>query len=388
MATVGDLADVLERLWPPAWAEAWDNVGLLIGGRDDPVRRCLCALDADVVSVTAAADAGAALLISHHPLPFRPLRRIVAEDPTGRAILLAARRGVAIYAVHTNYDAHPDGIGRSLAGALGVRDPMPLHITARETLYKLVVFTPAGHEDAVLHALASAGAGHLGHYSHCSFGAPGTGTFLPLPGARPYVGHVGAVQRQSEVRLEVLVPESRRAAAVDAMRRAHPYEEVAYDLLRLENDGPPRGFGMLGELPRRTRLSAFAGTVARRLASPTTRFVGDPDRLVRRVAVCGGAGAEFAGAALEAGADVFVTADVRYHEAREAEARGLALIDPGHQATEAPAVPAMVAVVQSALQEAAYAVDVLQEPARADVWRRARMSVCGAGSTGPNSGAG
>jgi len=370
MATVGEVAAVLDRLWPPAWAEAWDNVGLLVGGSGDPVSRCLCALDADTSTVAAAAEAGAELLVTHHPLPFRPLRRVLAEDPAGRAVLLAARRSVAIYSAHTNYDGHPAGVSRALADALGLRAAAPLRVTAREALYKLVVYTPTGHEDAVLHALASAGAGHLGNYSHCSFSAPGTGTFLPLAGARPYVGRVGAVERQSEVRLEVLVPEGLRREAVEAMRRAHPYEEVAYDLLRLENEGPPRGFGMLGDLPRRSRLAAFAGAVARRLGAPATRFVGDPQRPVRRVAVCGGAGAEFAAVALEGGADVFVTADVRYHEAREAEARGLALVDPGHQATEAVAVPAMAEALQEALQASACAVEVLREPARADVWRR------------------
>lgn len=369
MVSVGDVATLLDRLWPPAWAESWDNVGLLLGDRADPVVRCLCVLDADAPSIEAAAEAGAGLLISHHPLPFRPLRRVLAEDPAGRAVLLAARRGVAIYAAHTNCDVHPDGVSHALAAALGLRDPALLRETARETLFKLVVFTPADHEEALLQALAAAGAGHLGRYSHASFAAPGTGTFLPLPGARPFAGRVGTLQRQSEVRLEVLVPERFREAALAAMRRVHPYEEIAHDLLRLENPGPARGFGVVGDLPRGARLAAFAATLARRLAAPATRYVGDPERIVRRVAVCGGAGMDFAGAALKAGADVFVTADIRYHEARDAEAGGLALVDPGHQATEAVAVPVMADALEAALREAGHAVEVVRSPARADVWR-------------------
>jgi len=369
MATVGELAAVLDRLWPVAWAEPWDNVGLLVGDHADSVQRCLCALDADTTTVADAVAAGAQMLLTHHPLPFRPLRRLTAEDPTGRGLLLAARSRVAIYAAHTNFDVHPEGVNRALADALGLRAAVPLRITGREALYKLVVFVPAGHEDAVRDALADAGAGHLGRYSHCTFAAPGTGTFRPLSGARPFVGHVGTTTRQSELRLEALVTERCRGDAVQAMLRAHPYEEVAYDLVRLENDGPARGLGLVGDLARARRLSTLAAFVGRRLRAPATRLVGDPARIVRRVAVCGGAGAELAAPARAAGAEVLITADVRYHEAREAEASGLALIDPGHQATEAPAVPVLAAGLQRAAAAAGCPVEVLVQPPRQDVWR-------------------
>lgn len=370
MLTVGGVATVLDRLWPQAWAESWDNVGLLLGARDRPVHRCLCALDADAPSIEQAAAAGAELLLAHHPLPFRPLRRVLQEDPTGAAVLLAASRGVAVYAAHTNFDAHPDGVSRALADALGLRVEALLQISGREALYKLVVFVPAGQEQALLAALAAAGAGHLGNYSHCSFVAPGTGTFLPLAGARPFVGEVGVLERQSEVRLEVLVPERVRGEVTAALRRTHPYEEPAFDYLRLENEGPARGCGMVGTLPRRMPLASLARLCARRLGAPTTRFVGEPARPVYRVAVCGGAGMGFADAARRAGADVLVTADIRYHEAREAEAGGLALVDPGHQATEAPAVPVMAGALRAALRQGGHAVEVLEAPQRADVWRR------------------
>lgn len=370
MPTVGEVAALLDGLWPPDWAEPWDNVGLLAGDRNAPVRRCLCALDADSRTVAAAAAAGAELLVSHHPLPFRPLRRLLAQDPVGSGLLLAASRGVALYAAHTNLDVHPAGVSQALAAALGLEGAEVLRVTGREPLHKLVVFVPGGHEEAVLDALAGAGAGHLGRYSHCSFAAPGTGTFRPLAGAQPFVGRIGTLERQAESRLEVLVPEGSREAAIAAMLRAHPYEEVAFDLIRLENAGPARGLGVVGTLARPLPLASFAATVARRLHAPAARYAGHPRRLVQRVAVCGGAGAELAEEARAARAEVLVTADVRYHEARVMEAMGLGLVDPGHQATELPAVPLMADALRAALRQAGAEVEVALEADPPDVWRR------------------
>lgn len=372
VATVGEVAAVCDGLWPPAWSESWDNVGLLVGGRGAAVGHCLCALDADVQTIELAASMDAQMVIAHHPLPFRPLRRVLAEDATGAAVLAAARLGIAVYAAHTNLDVDPDGVNAALAAALGLGGAKPLRETGRQRLYKLVTFVPQGADDTVRDALSSAGAGKLGQYSHCSFSVTGTGTFRPLPGAHPFIGEIGSLEHPVEVRLEMLVPEQRRGAVIAALLASHPYEEVAYDLIRLENTGAARGLGMIATLPRTQRLGAFAQRVARRLGAPATRFVGDPERVLRRAAICGGAGADLVDDALEAGADVLVTADLRYHEARAAEGRGLALVDPGHQATEAPAVPAMAEAMRGALAAARVDVAVSVEPVRADVWRPAQ----------------
>lgn len=370
VARLGEIARCLDDWCPPSWAEEWDQVGLLLGDPASDVRRCLCALDADERTVARAAEAGAQLLVTHHPLPFRPVRRLVADaGPTPRALLLAARSGVALYAAHTNLDVHPDGVNAALAAALGLRGAEPLRVTGRETLYKLVAFVPVGHEEHILQALAEAGAGQLGRYSHCSFAARGQGTFLPLPGARPFVGRVGALHRQEESRLEVLLPASRRDAAIAALLRAHPYEQPAYDVLRLENEGPPRALGRIGELRRPLRLDGFARAVAARLRAPATRYAGDPARRVHRVAVCGGAGAALAAEARRAGAEVLVTADVRYHQACEAEADGLAVIDPGHRATEAPVVPVLAEAVRRLALEAGLPIEVEAVDVQGDLWR-------------------
>lgn len=369
VARIADVVRCLDAACPVAWAEAWDNVGLLAGDPAADVARCVCALDADARSLDLAAAVGAQLLVVHHPLPFRPVGRLVSNDPAGSFLWRAAGMGLALYAAHTNFDVHPEGVNRALAEALGLRAPRPLRVTGRETLYKLVVYVPAGYEARLRDALFRAGAGQLGRYSQCSFAGRGEGTFLPLEGARPFAGQVGVRHHQPESRLEVLVAERGRVHVLEALRAAHPYEDIAYDLLRLENDGPARALGLVGAPARQGRLDRFAAMVAKRLRSPVTRYVGEPGWPVRSVAVCGGAGSDLVADALGAGADVLVTADVRYHQAREAEARGLALVDPGHQATEAPAIPRLAALVRRAVTEGGLDVQVDILPDSPDVWR-------------------
>jgi len=365
---VDELTKILDALWPREWAESWDNVGLLVGDPAAEVRRCFVALDADRTSVQQAISHGAELLVSHHPMPFAPQRNLVVGDPSGDAIVGAIQGRLNIYAAHTNLDVSWSGPSQSLADILRLRSPTILKVTGHQDLYKVAVFVPAGHEDGVLRAMADAGAGQLGNYSHCSFAAPGTGTFLPLEGARPFLGQVGTLQRQSELRLEVLVPSSKLSGCIRAMTAAHPYEEVAYDIVRLDNPGPPRGYGLVGELSRAARLRSFTATVARALDAPATRFLGDPERSVRRVAVVGGAGASFIADAAACGADVLVTADVRYHQARDAEDRGLAVVDPGHHATEAPVVPVMAEALRQACAAEAVPLEIILQVGRPDPW--------------------
>lgn len=368
--TVADCAALCDRLWPKDRAESWDNVGLLAGDPAALVCRCLCALDADQVSVAAAVAADAQLLIAHHPLPFRPLSRLVATEPAQAALLAAARAGVAVYAAHTNFDVHPAGTSRALADVLGLQGPQVLRVSGREALYKLVVIVPQDHATDLRRALDRAGAGRLGRYSACSFATAGTGRFRPEAGAHPAIGQPGELAEVAEERLEVLVPAASREAIVAAMRAVHPYEEPAYDLVQLDNGGPAYGLGMVGMFVRPMALAAFSAFVAGRLQAPATRFVGEGGRVVHRVAVCGGAGMVCAADALAADADVLVTADIRYHEARDAEARGLALVDPGHQATEVPGVAALADQLRAATRNMGWDVEVRVEPPRAEVWQR------------------
>jgi dinuclear metal center YbgI/SA1388 family protein len=360
---VRDVTAVVAELSPAGWAADWDNVGLLVGSPDAPARRCLVALDCDGGTLALAERLGADLIVCHHPVVFRPLRRL---DP-GNAAVRAARLGIAVYAAHTNLDVAPGGVSDVLAGLLGVENAEPLQVTGREALFKLVTFVPGGQVEAVAAALADAGAGRMGNYDSCSFRSEGTGTFRPLPGASPFLGRVGELERVDEVRLEALVPEGARDAAVSALLRAHPYEEVAYDVIPLANAGAARGFGRIGSLRDALPLARFARLVGERLGcSPVLRWAGEPRKPVRRVAVCGGAGADLIGDALAAGADALVTGDVKYHEARRAEEAGLGVVDAGHFATEAPAVAALAARLRERLGDG---IDVAEDPRAADVWR-------------------
>lgn len=330
---VSDLLGIINKIAPPFLAETWDNVGLMVGNPAAPVSRIMVALDGGADVIAAAISDGCQLLLTHHPFIFQPLKKISAADPSGQLIIDAIKNDLAVISLHTNYDIATGGMNDQLAMALGVGNCRPLKVTAPAEFVKLAVFVPEGHEEQVLEALFRS-CGEIGNYRDCSFQAAGSGTFRPLPGAVPYIGEVGRREVVAEKRIEVLVRKESLAAAVAAMLKAHPYEEPAFDLYPLLNRGEERGLGRIGELPASVTLDAFAAEVKRRLGLTNVRFVGAADRPVKRVALCGGSGMSLMRDAHRQGADVFVTGDVKYHEARDAEALGLALLDAGHFGTE------------------------------------------------------
>ena len=330
---VQDLLGLVHGLFPSELAEEWDNVGLQVGDPAAPVARVLVALDPSAAAVAAADAQGAQLLVTHHPLLFKPLRRLTPDDPVGRVVWQAVRSGVAIIAAHTNLDVASDGLNHWLAGRFGLEECQPLQ-PAAGNLFKLVVFVPAEHGEAVADALFAAGAGQVGSYDHCSFQTRGIGTFRPGVGTTPFIGTIGRREVVEEVRLETVVPKRRLSRVLERMIKAHPYEEVAYDLLPLANQLPGTGLGRIGRLAEPLALAALAERIKRALGCQTVRLVGRPEQVVGKVAVCGGSGASLIPEARRRGADVLVTGDVKYHDARQAEDLGLALIDAGHFATE------------------------------------------------------
>ncbi len=337
MTRVGDWVAAMESLYDPRWAASWDAVGLVCG---DPAAECdhaLFAVDPVEATVAEAVRSGARLLVTHHPLLLRAVHGVPETDYKGRLVATLVREGVALYVAHTNADVASPGVSDALANALGVRDVVPLAPDPPDAAAKVVTYVPAAECDRVVDAMTGAGAGRIGDYTRCAWWADGTGTFDAPDTARPAVGEAGARTETPERRVEMVVPSSRVAAVVGALRAAHPYEEPAYDVLPTLVPHA-RGVGRVGELAEPTTLGAFAGTVA--AALPTTanpiRVSGDAGRVVRRVAVCGGAGDDLIGAARGAGADVYVTADLRHHPVSEAAERGLAMIDAGHWATEWP----------------------------------------------------
>ena len=336
--TVADVLASLDAWAPPGSKADFDRVGLQVGDPDAPVDRVLTALDLTPAVIDEAAETGAGLIVTHHPLLFQPVGRVTTRDPVGALVWRLARAGLSYAAVHTNLDAARGGVSFALAEQLGVREPeilAPLDGVMR----KLVVTVPEADAEAVRGALAEAGAGEIGDYAACSFSVDGTGRFRPEEGARPAVGSVGEGEAVDEVRIEAVVPSWAVTGARRAVTAAHPYETPALDVYPLDGTASRHGYGVVGRLDAPETLATFLGRVRDALGAGALRYVGEDRQTVARVAVCGGSGMSFLPAALAAGADAFVTADVTYHRFFEALAPDgtprIALVDAGHYETEA-----------------------------------------------------
>ncbi len=344
---------LMERLAPKHYAEPDDKIGLQIGSVRKEISKVLVALDVTPEVVSEAAAIGAELIIAHHAVIYRPLAHLQTDTPAGALAAELLRRDIAVYVAHTNLDSADGGMNDWMAEALGLSGREVLREAYTDKLYKLAVFVPKDHQDAVRNAMFAAGAGWIGQYSHCSFNVEGTGTFLPREGSDPYIGQQGKMERVTEVRVETIVPQSARKAVIAAMLKAHPYEEVAYDLYALDLKGRAFGLGRVGKLPQPESLDDFAERVKGAFEVPFVRVVGDGGKPIRKVAVLGGSGSRFIRNAMFAGADVLVTGDIDYHTAHDAAAAGLALVDPGHNAEKIMKVK-VAEWLQSRLEEAGY----------------------------------
>ncbi len=334
-ATAGQIWDWIEELAPSFLAEEWDNVGLQCGTFAKETKKALTALTVTSDVVDQAISGGYDLIVAHHPLIFRPLSRIDASSPQGEILhrLIGAR--LTCIAAHTNLDAAPLGVNEGLARRLSLSDTAVLSPSAAAKVDKLVTFVPAAHVDAVRNALASAGAGEIGEYTHCTFGVSGIGTFVPSARAEPFTGKRGSLSRVEEVRLEVVLPRRVRSEAVARLVRAHPYEEVPIDIYPLEEALDVRsGIGRIGKLPRPMGAKEFLEHVQKSLELSELRVAGALPESVETVAVLGGSGGSFVNRAALLGADALITGDVDYHDADLARSLGLLVVDAGHFGTE------------------------------------------------------
>jgi dinuclear metal center YbgI/SA1388 family protein len=363
--TVGDVTAALEAAYPPALAADWDAVGLVSGDPAEKVSSVLVAVDPVPETVDEALGRHQ-LLVTHHPLLLRGVHGVGADTPKGALLHRLIRGGTALFTAHTNADSADPGVSDALAAAIGLDVSGPLISEPAEPLDKIVTFIPTGPVITAVHeAMSAAGAGRIGDYSHCSFATAGTGQFKPLA--------AGKVERVAETKLEMVLPRGRREAVVAALRATHPYEEPAFDVFELAELASSRGLGRIGTLPAPEPLSAFTARV--RAALPETawgvRAAGDPDRPVRTVAVCGGAGDSALGAATGAGVDAYVTADLRHHPAAEHLLAGTvgratpALVDVAHWASEWPWCAQAADVVRAALGGS---VEVTVSTRRTDPW--------------------
>jgi dinuclear metal center YbgI/SA1388 family protein len=350
MITVASIVDYLQRLAPRTLAESWDNVGLLLGDSAGPASRIMTCLSVTPTCVAEAVAERAELIVTHHPVLFRPTQRLTSETPEGRLLLPLLRAGIAVHSPHTAFDNCANGINDLLCRKLGLTDVQPLRpVPANQC--KIVAFVPDQDLGKVSDALFSAGAGVIGEYTKCSFRLAGTGTFLGSEASNPTVGQKGRREEVSEWRLEVVCPQERVAAAVKAMRSAHSYEEPTLDIYPLQPGPSGTGAGRLGTLPQSESLRTFANRVQMALAPCQPQVVGLPTQAVKRVAVACGAAGDLLKDAMKANADVFLTGELRFHEYLAAQAAGLALVLPGHYATERPGVEHLASLLQEQFPE-------------------------------------
>ena len=368
MPTLREIVDLVHGWYPPETADAWDAVGLVYGDPSAPAEKVLFAVDPAPEVAAEAAEWGADLVVVHHPLFLKPVHGFAATTPKGRTISTLAGAGCGLLTAHTNADRAVDGVSEAMGRALGLTDVAPLTGASGPAMDKLVVFVPAEKADHVRDAIAGAGAGTIGDYDHCTFSTAGEGRFRPLDGANPTIGSVGNVEVVDEVRIESVLPRSRRTDVVTAMLAAHPYEEPAYDVLELADPGVAEaGVGRIGSV-RETTLQHFAEAVAHALPETAhgVRVAGNPDRVVRRVAVCGGAGDFLLDTVRGTDADVYVTSDLRHHPASEfREHDGPALVDVAHWAAEWTWLPVVQAKLVDALGDT---VETRVSTIRTDPW--------------------
>jgi dinuclear metal center YbgI/SA1388 family protein len=322
----------LESVAHPSLQESYDNTGLITGSANWDCSGILLALDTTEEVVNEAIVKKCNLIIAHHPIIFSGLKKINGKNYVENAVIAAIRNDIAIYAIHTNLDNVKNGVNGKMAAMLGLQNCKILS-PKTNTLKKLFTFIPADKAEQVRNAIFEAGGGQIGNYSECSFNAEGTGTFKAGNGAHPYVGNIGERHHENEIKIEVIIPAFLENHIVSAMKSAHPYEEVAYDVVNLFNNHQDIGSGIVGELKEATDEKAFLSLVRQIFRTPVIRHTELMGKPVKKVALCGGAGSFLISAAASSGADFYLTADIKYHEFFDANGR-MVIADIGHYESE------------------------------------------------------
>lgn len=329
---IGAFTDYLETIAPLSYQESYDNSGLIIGNKTNAATGALFTLDVTEAVVDEAIALGFNLIIAHHPLIFKPIKRINGNDEVDRCIIKSIKHDIAIYAAHTNLDNAPQGVNAMICNKLGVAEARILE-PAGEMLRKVAVFVPLEHAEKVRNAMFEAGAGRLGEYNSCSFNIPGQGTFKAGNAANPFVGSIGELHTENEIKIEVLCEKQDLNRVIHAMKQSHPYEEVAYDVYPLINKNAYVGSGMAGELIEPMDEMDFLHKVKHTFGPGCLKYSPLTGKKIKKVAVCGGSGNFLITNALAAGADAFITGEIKYHDYFLAEGKIL-LIEAGHYETE------------------------------------------------------
>jgi len=367
---VGKVVGYLDKLAPQSLALPGDRVGLQLGSVSASVKKILVALDPDRETLDTAANLKVDMLVTHHPLFYKDVKSVRLDQPFGDLIARAIKNSLNIFCMHTNFDIIPQVVSYQLVKTLGYSPENAdlIDIYGSENFLKLVYFVPAGYEDAIREAIALAGAGKLGDYSHCTFQVEGTGTFKPLEGSKPFIGRHGAIERVKEVRVETILPAGKRADVLNALRANHPYEEIAYDFYQLDRPGNSLGLGLIVNLDDGVTIDKLATTCRTKLSNPGIRYWAGSKSLYRRVAFCGGSGGSLIESAARMGADLLVAGDFRYHDMKLAQALDLALLDIGHDYSEQPGVEYLKEYIERIIIDNGYDLEVHLKTLTPRVW--------------------
>lgn len=334
MTTVRELCNFLELAAPLSLAEDWDNVGLLMGDTHRELQRVLTCLTLTTEVANEAVACGAGMVVTHHPILFKPIKKITSESVEGRILLTLLRHGIAVYSPHTAWDNSVSGINQQLAELLDLMDIAPLRTRSAPEHLKLVTYVPQANLDQVRTALWGAGAGVIGQYGECSFSSPGVGTFRGSEATNPAVGKAGQLEQVNEVRLEVVCDPKKIDRALAALREVHPYEEPAVDIFHAKSLADGAGSGRYGMLSKPMALGELNQVVAKQLKQPQIQFAGNSSQVIHQLGIACGAAAEYLRDAHRIGCQALLTGEARFHACLEAVELGMGLILPGHYATE------------------------------------------------------
>ena len=342
---ISEVIQTLEALAPLPYQESYDNAGLLTGTKDWNCTGILCTLDATEAVVNEAVQQNCNLIVAHHPIIFSGLKKITGKNYVERTIIAAIKNNIAIYAIHTNLDNVYNGVSRRMADKLGLQnckvlDPKP------GLLKKLYTYVPVDDAEKVLAAIFKAGAGDIGNYGECSFNTEGIGTYRPQEGADPYIGEIGKRAETKEVKLEIIFPAHIQRQVISALQAAHPYEEVAYDVITLANEFVQVGSGIIGELNEAISEQDFLQQIKKTFHLQVIKHTPLLNKNVKKVALCGGAGSFLLPKAIAAGADFYITSDVKYHEFFDADGK-LVFADIGHWESEQFTIDLLFDILQA-----------------------------------------
>ena len=332
MVSVQDICKCIEDFAPLSYQESWDNCGLLVGNAKQTVDKLLLTVDITEAVVAEAVEMQARMIVGHHPLMVSGIKQLTGSNDMQRAVMLAVKNDVAIYAAHTNMDSAPGGVSHRMAAKIGLTDLKVLS-PQESGLQKLVAFIPASHFEQVRQAVFDAGAGHIGNYDSCGYSVEGKGTFRALDGAQPFVGRRDTLHTEPEIRFETVFPSRRNRQIVAALMGSHPYEEPAFDIYALQNVNSRVGLGLYGMLPAPVSEWQFLHQLKEIFSTPIIRHTHLKNRDIQRVAVCGGSGSALLSHAIRSQADAFVTADFKYHQFADAE-QDILVADIGHFESE------------------------------------------------------